>query len=290
MEFIKPPLKWVGGKTQIIDSLIQKFPKNIHNYHEIFLGGGSVLLAVLSSDIKINNNICAYDLNNELICLYIHIRDNPEKLIQKLEELKKEFNKIKGDVINRKPSDIKEAMTSQESFYYWIRQEYNKIKNNNIKKSAMFVFLNKTCFRGMFREGPNGFNVPFGHYKNPSIYDKEHINKVSKLIQNVQFVHADFTKSFKNINNKDFVYLDPPYVPENKKSFVGYNKNGFNKHEELFTLTKNLKAKFIMSNSNTKLVNDSFEKYNVVEIDCRRAINSKKPQSKTKEVIISSID
>ena len=154
----------------------------------------------------------------------------------------------------------------------------------------MFVFLNKTCFRGMFREGPNGFNVPFGHYKSPAIYDKEHINKVSNLIQKVQFIHADFTKSFDNINDGDFVYLDPPYVPENKKSFVGYNKGGFNKHDELFTLTKNIKADFIMSNSNTKLVNQSFEKYNIVEINCRRAINSKKPQSKTKEVIISSFD
>lgn len=298
-KYVKPPLKWVGGKTQIIDILIDKFPKEINNYHEIFLGGGSVLLAILQSDIKIKNKIYAYDLNLALISLYKNIQSDFKKLFDEIDKLIKIYNSISEDNVNlskkkeeRSPKNIDEAKKSKESFYYWIRKQYNKeTDKTNIISSVMFLFMNKTCFRGVFREGPNGFNVPYGNYKSPSIIDIEHLEAISKLIKNVEFIHSDFSESLKRVEKGDFVYLDPPYAPENKKSFVNYNKDGFNieQHKLLFSLIKELPCKFIMSNSNVEIVNDTFKDYKIGSILCKRSINSKKPGSKAKEVIIESI-
>lgn len=134
----------------------------------------------------------------------------------------------------------------------------------------------------------NGFNVPFGNYLNPEIINEIHINKITKLIKNVKFIHSDFKTSFKNISNNSFIYLDLPYDPEKEKSFVGYNVNGFtlSNHIDLFELCKN--NKFLMSNSDTKLIHDYFKGYNIKTISCKRSINSKKPNSKTNEVMIKN--
>ena len=299
INYTKPILKWVGGKTQIINKVIDKFPKEITNYHELFVGGGSVLLALLDSvkhkKIKVSGTINAYDLNETLINLYINIQKNHQEVIQTLQKITEEYSKIQGDSINRKPKNLEEALTSQESYYYWIRSKFNDLEQeekNKVLGTAYFIFLNKTCFRGVYREGRNGFNVPYGHYKNPSIYDDKHIKNVSKLIEKVNFTHSGFDDSFKNnnINKTDFLYLDPPYAPENETSFVGYTSDGFNleKHKLLFKLCKDYK--FLMSNADVKLVRDNFgdKKFTIESIDCRRAINSKKPDAKTKEVLIKS--
>ena len=297
-DYIKPVLKWIGGKTQIIDEIISTFPEKIDNYHELFTGGGSVLFALLQNieddKIIVKKKIRAYDLNETLINMYKNIQNKSDEILVEINKLIEDYNSINGTEKNRKPETIEEAKTSQESYYYWIRNVFNKMtttdKNNPIG-SAHFIFLNKTCFRGMYREGPNGFNVPFGNYKSPEIINEKHLEKVSKLIKNVKFIHSDFEKSFKKINKNDFIYADPPYVPENAKSFVGYTSDGFNleKHKILFDLCK--KHNFVMSNSDTDLVKNSFDdntKYDIKIISCRRAINSKKPDSKTNEVIIKS--
>ena len=298
---VKPFLKWVGGKTQIIDKVIDKFPKEMNNYHEIFVGGGSVLLALLSSQrddlITINGTIYAYDLNTALITTYKHVQSNPEELYNEIETLITEYSDIIGDEINRKSTTIEEASTSQESYYYWIRYRYNNLSTDekeSVLASAMFIFLNKLCFRGVFREGPNGFNVPFGHYKTvPTIVTHEHLLEVQELIKDVKFINSDFSDSIETAIENDFVYLDPPYAPEMKTSFVGYTKDGFSieQHERLFQLIKDLSKKnikFTMSNSNVKLIQTNFPKteYTVYEIICRRAINSKNPESTAKEVFI----
>jgi DNA adenine methylase len=294
---VKPIIKWVGGKTQIIDKIINKFPKIIENYHEIFLGGGSVLLALLSYEkynkIKINKKIYAYDLNEMLINLYKNIQSNPNELYNEIIKIKEEFNSCEGDIINRKPLNIEEAKTSKESYYYWMRKQYNTItEKKKIKASAIFIFLNKTCFRGLFRESKNGFNVPYGNNKNPNIIDKSHLFDIHNLIKNVIFIQSDFSNSFKNINNNDFIYLDPPYVPENENSFVKYTNNGFDleQHILLFNLTNELNN-FLMSNSNVPLIYEYFpkNKYNIELIDCKRRINSKKPQSMSTEVFITKM-
>ena len=157
----------------------------------------------------------------------------------------------------------------------------------------MFIFLNKTCFRGLYRTGPNGFNVPFGHYTNPSIIDPEHLHQVSKLIANVNFINGDFSESAKAVQSGDFVYMDPPYAPENETSFVAYTDAGFNldAHLKLFKLSNEFKKTgklFIMSNADVNLVRDNFNGFTIESIECKRAINSKNPGAKTQEVIIKS--
>ena len=137
-----------------------------------------------------------------------------------------------------------DAKTSRESYYYWIRKQFNEAKEDSCRLSSMFLFLNKTCFRGIYRESSNGFNVPYGHYKNvPEIITKTELDKISELIKDVKFSCTDFSESLKKVSNNDFVYLDPPYAPENKTSFVNYVKDGFDlkKHEELFSLVKKLR-------------------------------------------------
>ena len=292
----KPFLKWVGGKTQIINDIISKIPNKINNYHELFLGGGSVLLAVLSlqkqDKIIIKNKIYAYDINNVLINVYKNIQNNKEVLYKFIEAYIKEYDCIKGTTVNRKPLTIEEAKTSKESYYYWIRNKFNNIDKSSIECSALFMFINKTCFRGMYREGPNGYNVPYGHYKKtPTIITKTELDSISDLIKDVEFKHCSFTESIKNVKECDFVYLDPPYAPENSKSFVGYVADGFNldMHKLLFSEIKKLSGvKFVMSNAKVDLVMDNFKEYNCDDVIARRAINSKNPGSTTIEVIISN--
>ena len=229
----KPFLKWVGGKTQILDNVLSKVPKEFNNYHELFLGGGSVLLAVLSlqkqGKLVIKNKIYAYDINETLINVYKHMQNNKDALFEHIERYINEYDSLDGIEINRKPKTIDEAKTSKESYYYWIRNKYNTMDDKiSVERSALFMIINKLCFRGMYREGPNGYNVPYGHYKTtPTIISKPELDIVSELIQYVVFECRGFEESINKPTNGDFVYLDPPYAPENAKSFVGYVADGF---------------------------------------------------------------
>jgi len=293
----KPIIKWLGGKTQIIHKIIENFPTEINNYHELFLGGGSVLIALLQNihekNIIINGVVNAYDINETLINMYKNIQNNPNEIILEINKIIKIYNNLDGDIINRKPLNLSEAKTSQESYYYWIRQQINKLtqtEKNTIIGTSYFIFLNKTCFRGLYREGPNGFNVPFGHYTNPEIINNEHVIRISKLIKNVNFYCLKFEKSFKKINKNDFLYLDPPYAPVNDISFVGYTSSGFNLEQHNLLFLKCKKFKFLMSNADVDLVNNNFNdsKYTITKILCKRSINSKNPGSKINEVLIKS--
>jgi DNA adenine methylase len=302
MNICKPFLKWVGGKTQILEEVLCVFPKDINNYHEPFLGGGSVLIGLLSyikyGKIKISGKIYASDLNSNLIGLYKNIQYNLDKLIIKVKEIVNEFNNIEGKEVNRKCCNIEEAKTSQESYYFWIRKKFNSMSKEirtSVDGSAMLLFMNKTCFRGVYREGPNGFNVPFGNYKNPSIFEEEHLGYLSELIKDVIFTNCSFEESLKRVIEGDFVYMDPPYCPETEKSFVSYTIDGFNidSHRSLFKICNDMNLrgiKFLMSNSDVRLLKDAFPEslYKTKIISCRRAINSKNPESKTNEVLINN--
>jgi DNA adenine methylase len=298
----KPILKWVGGKTQIIDKLVADFPVEINNYREAFLGGGSVLFTLLSfvksGIIRIHGNIYAYDLNEPLIYIYKNIQTHHTELYDTLQSIIMDFNECGNGTINRTPTNLEEAKVAKENYYYWIRSKYNKLCLNDKKGtlgSAMFIFLNKTCFRGVFRVGPKGFNVPYGHYNNPEIINKENLEEIHNLIQNVVFECRDFNTSLTNTEPNDFVYLDPPYAPETDTSFVGYTENGFNieNHNNLFKLIHTLtdtNKKIMLSNADVSLVRENFtnEKYNTLSILCKRSINSKNPDAKAKEVIIKN--
>lgn len=298
----KPFIKWVGGKSQILDSVLTLFPIEIKNYHEPFLGGGSVLLGVLSyinaGKIKVTGTIYASDLNSNLIGLYKNIQSHPDILINEVQKIADEFNGISGTRINRKPLSIQEASTSQESYYFWIRSMFNSLTKEERatpKASAMLLFMNKTCFRGLYREGPRGFNVPYGNYKNPSIFDEEHIWSISRLIKDVVFTVSSYSDSLAKVVSGDFVYLDPPYCPESDVSFVSYTSDGFNldNHKALFKLCTDMnekKVRILMSNADVKLVKDAFPSpmYMTRTIVCKRTINSKNPQSKTNELLITN--
>lgn len=304
VELEKPFIKWIGGKTQIIREILNEMPKNINTYREIFLGGGSVLLGILSLQsegmIQINK-IYAYDLNKPLIYVYKNIQKKPRKFLNRIIPIINEFNQITGLEINRKPKNLEEAKTSRESYYYWIRSKYNEMGEDEkitLLGSAYFIFLNKTCFRGMYRLGKikKDFNVPYGNYTNQTIINKSHIKKISALIQNVKFKHMSFEESLGKIKKNDMIFLDPPYVPINlTSSFVGYTFEGFDKstHKKLFDLLnemKNNKKKWMMTNSNTDYVLENFDekKFTIKKILCRRAINSKNPNSTVNELIIKS--
>jgi DNA adenine methylase len=291
---MKPFLKWVGGKTQIIDDVFSKFPTTINDYYEPFLGGGSVLLYLLQKQkegkIKIRGKIIANDINTNLINVYKAIQKDPRKLIKELKKLTDTYNSCKEDKMSEKPKrgvsvSETDSLKSKEAYYYWIRDQYNK---NSVIKEAQFIFLNKTCFRGVYRESKNGFNVPFGNYKNPSIYDENHILQISELIKDVLFINKSFENVIDNVQENDFVYLDPPYYPENEKSFVDYNSAGFDEkiHKKLFQCILGLKCKFVMSNSDVKFVREYFKNYKIETIVCKRSINSKNPSSKTNEIMV----
>ena len=293
----KPFLKWVGGKTQIIHNVLDKIPKKINNYHELFLGGGSVLFAVLSlqkqGKLDIQGKIYACDINDSLIRVYKHVQNNKNDLFDYIQRYINEYDAIKGTEINRKPTTLEEAKTSKESYYYWIRDKYNKMdEKDSVERSALFMIINKLCFRGMYREGPNGYNVPYGHYKKtPTIITKEELDTVSELMQDVVFECCGFETSIKKPVNGDFVYLDPPYAPENANSFVGYVADGFDldAHNCLFEGIKKLNQKkihFAMSNAKVDFVMDNFKDCQYEDIVARRAINSKDPGSTTMEVIV----
>lgn len=298
--FTKPPLKWVGGKTQILDQVFALFPRQMNNYIEPFLGGGSVLLGILSlwqqDKIQINGDLYASDVNPNTIGLYQNIQSHCDELILALQQLVTTYSTIHGDTVHRNATSEDEARTSRESYYYWVRSSFNALTQEekvSPKGSAMLVFLNKTCFRGLYREGPHGLNVPFEKQnQNQTIFEETHLRRISELIQGVHFICQGFEASMALAKAGDVVYLDPPYVPETATSFVGYNADGFSgeQHHTLFALIHSLVQRdvnVIMSNADVPLVREAFPPpYQTHVISVRRAINSKKPDARTNEVII----
>lgn len=272
---MKPLLKWVGGKTQILGEVLSTFPRTIENYYEPFLGGGSVLLGLLSSDIEVKGKIYASDVNPILINFYTVLKEKPNDLYAN-------FNKLVTEYSN---SEDKEA------FYYQTRTTFNQMAKQGREHAATFLFLNKTCFRGVYREGPSGFNVPFGHYKSLPNVDETHLTDISKAIQRVEFRCHDFASVFPRLQKGDFLYVDPPYVPQSTTSFVGYVADGFSAetYRNLFTGLRATPATFVMSNSDVAIVRDAFpEPFQTKKIVARRAIHSKDPSSTTMEVLITN--
>jgi DNA adenine methylase len=314
---IKAPkaiLRWAGGKNSIISKITPEFPSEMNNYHEPFLGGGSVLLNLITLSkngmIKINGGIFAYDLNDALINVYKNIQSNKEGLYEEITKIIAEFKELSGDVssdtspelpsdeLSQEGKDPKKKATKKKSprelYYYQMRSKYNVLTDEEKRTtfgSALFIFLNKTCFRGLYRVSKNGFNVPYGHYKNPEIINKAHLDEVSELIQGVVFECLDFEKSLEMVKNGDYVYLDPPYAPENDKSFVAYTEGGFgpDKHAKLFEMIHAMDgAKMMMSNADVPLVREAFADYKIISLVCKRAINSKKPDSVANEVLVKN--
>jgi len=299
---LSPLLKWVGGKGKLLHHIIPKLrdADEVKNYYEPFVGGGSVLFAVVNEvkegNIQMTGKIFASDVNKDLIVFYRTVVNHPEELAVSIQELFDNYNSaptLNGD---RFPATFEDALTTKESYYYWIRNVYNdtQTQTDSIKRSAVFYFLNKTCFRGIYREGPNGFNVPFGNYKTKfTPPTASELNEYSESLQNVIFSVAHFQESLSDCKEGDLVYADPPYAPVQKTSFVGYTKDGFglDSHITLFALLHSLReknVKVVMSNADVEMVRESFspDMWNYDSISARRAVNSKNPQATQLEVII----
>ena len=276
----KPFIKWVGGKGQLLSEINKLYPvelgKNINKYAEIFLGGGAVLFDILSK-YKLDE-VYISDKNLELINTYKSIRDNVDILIKSLKEMEEQY--IPLDTENRK------------DYYYEKREEYNSLKINsevnNIEKAVLFIFLNKTCFNGLYRVNKKGeFNVPMGAYKKPKICDEENLKNVSLTLRNVKIVYADYRESEKFIDDKTFVYIDPPYRPLNiTSSFTSYTENDFNDKEQIelaeyINVLNKKGAKIVISNSDPKNndIDDNFfdklyKNYNINRVKATRMLNS----------------
>ncbi len=283
-----PFLKWVGGKGNIVSNLLPRFPKVIGNYYEPFLGGGSVLISFLQSNIKVTGSVVVSDINENLIRTYIAIREEPDKLVRELGYLKTTLLSLPRKPTtgrNLKPVNIIEAMSNRESYYYWIRRKYNEGKGY---LPAAFIFLNKTCFRGLYRCSKNGFNVGYGNYVNPSIYSESNIRELSKLFQGVTFDVGDFSLLLANCQEGDFVYMDPPYVKEESKSFTSYSKEGFDPSDSkrLFQWCRETPSSWLMSNSKSDLVTQELSQYNIEDVVEKRRINSKNPTSTCKAIVV----
>lgn len=295
----KPVLKWVGGKTQIATDVLALFPSTMNNYHEPFIGGASILLSLLErikeGSIVVQGAIYASDVNPTLIMVYRCIQFSPSVFIAEVRKILAVFESLHGTEVNRKPTTLAEAYTSQQSYYYWIRTQFNAVRTSppTLTSAAMFLFLNKTCFRGVYREGPKGFNVPFGHYKTtPTVLDDANIYAISTLIQHVVFTVCDYADALARAVVGDFVYLDPPYAPQTASSFVTYTESGFGleKHTNLFAWCTSTPVKFLLSNAQVPLVTSAFPAptYTTRVITCRRAINSKNPSATASEVLITN--
>lgn len=250
-----PIVKWVGGKRQLMFELLKNMPNTYNRYFEPFIGGGALFFELQTKNAYIS------DINEELINLYSVVCNNVYELIKDLnkhENTKEYFLKIRN--IDR-------------------TDEYSKFSDT--ERASRFIYLNRTCFNGMYRVNSQGkFNVPFGHYKNPRIIDENNLINCSELLKDTEIECADFSKILDKVQKGDFVYFDPPYVPLNEtSSFTSYTKDGFDidmqfKLRDVCDELDSMGVKFMLSNSDTKLVNELYANYDIKKVFASRAINA----------------
>ena len=250
-----PIVKWVGGKRQLMFELLKNMPENYNRYFEPFIGGGALFFELQPENAYIS------DMNEELINLYQVVRNNVDELVADLQ---------KHDISKEYFMEIRNIDRTEE-YENW----------SDIQKASRFIYLNRTCFNGMYRVNSKGeFNVPFGHYKNPRILDENNLINCSQLLQRTEIRHADFSEILKKVKKGDFVYFDPPYVPLSEtSSFTSYTKDGFDmdmqfKLRDVCDELDSMGVKFLLSNSDTKLVNELYENYNIKKVFASRQINA----------------
>jgi DNA adenine methylase len=295
---VKPFIKWAGGKKQLLKEIKSAYPEelgtSIKKYAEPFIGGGAVLLDILST-YEIDEAYIS-DVNRELICTYATVRDDPKSLVSHLSDIQTEYSAMESG--------------SQSEYYYGKRDLFNKLKNDSkpvadAELASLFIFLNRTCFNGLYRVNRSKqFNVPFGKHKNPKICDKDNIKNVSKKMKNVEIVCGDYKESRGFVDASTFVYFDPPYRPlTNTASFASYAESGFNDDDqrELAEYVKTLSrtgAKVLVSNSDPKntdpaddFFDDLYQGNNITRVYAQRMINSVgDKRGKISELLISNYE
>lgn len=257
-KLVTPVVKWVGGKRQLLESIVPLLPVSITSYCEPFVGGGALLFHLQPDIAQIN------DINPELILLYQVVRDKVDELVKEL-----------SDYVN----------TSE--FFYKVRNldrdrlVYDKL--SDVEKAARFIYLNKTCFNGIYRVNKAGeFNVPFGNYKNPNIVNASVLYAVSKYLNNsdIAMTTVDYSEVLEKVTKETFVYIDPPYDPiSDTSSFTSYSKCGFTREDQIRLreccdkLDKR-GVKFLLSNSATDFIMDQYSDYKVSIVQAKRNVNS----------------
>jgi DNA adenine methylase len=281
----RPFMKWAGGKTQLLNEFSKRLPGElkkgkITKYVEPFIGGGAVFFYL---NQRFSFEKCyIYDVNEELILSYRVIKRSVKKLISELEMLESDY--------------LSKTDNKREEFFYEVRDAFNQklpdidFKNYSsewVQRAAQIIFLNRTCFNGLFRVNRKGkFNVPFGKYKNPEILNEDNLKDVATLLKTTQINLGDFTQCRKFVDDHTFVYFDPPYRPLNQtSSFTSYSKNGFYDEDqvrlvEFFKELDEKGAKIMLSNSDPKNENpddsffdDLFSDYSIERVPAKRMIN-----------------
>ena len=288
----KPFLKWAGGKTQLISEIEKNLPySTIDTYVEPFVGSGAVLFWILSEFSDLEKAV-VNDINEDLINTYKTIQSTPKELISVLEILQGEYHSLEN-------SDDK-----KKEYYYHKRELFNHRKQNQTEHSALFIFLNRTCFNGLYRVNrKNEFNVPMGSYKKPTICDKSNILAVNEALQKVELLCGDFEQTVNYTSANTLFYFDPPYKPLSEtSSFNSYAKDQFDDNEQI-RLKKfcdklnSLGHNWILSNSDVKGKNphdnffdDLYADFTIKRVDAKRSINAN-PEKRglLKELLITNI-
>ncbi len=289
-----PFIKWAGGKTQLLDVLKSNLPSGIgttiRKYAEPFVGGGAFLFSILEEynfeEIYISDN------NKELMNVYVAIRDNCNQLLNALNTLQNEYNGLSAEL--------------QEKFYYEKREEFNTVEltdKTSVQKASLFIFLNKSCFNGLFRVNKKGkYNVPFGKHKSVSICDSDNLTKISAMLQNVIIKACDYQEVMSFADSSTLVYFDPPYRPLNVTSgFTSYTEDDFSDKNQIdlancFKALSKKGVKVMLSNSDPKNTNendnffdDLYADFNILRVEASRMINSKgSSRGKIKELLIKN--
>ena len=292
----KPFIKWVGGKKRLLDTFEMLLPNDLENmenitYIEPFVGGGAMLFFMLQ---KFNNisKVIINDINSDLIKAYNVIKTEPDKIIMSLEQIKREYFKLSTE-------------QKRKDFYLESREIYNNKTLSDIENTMYFIFLNRTCFNGLYRVNSKGiFNVPFGRYSNPKICDPETIYSDSILLQKVQMINSDFEQTEKFITKDTFVYFDPPYRPlDATSSFNSYAKEAFNDEEQIrlkeyYDRLSKKGCLLMLSNSDGRGRNpddtffyDLYDKYDIQRVYTSRSVSANPcKRGKLSELLIRNYD
>lgn len=250
---VQPFLKWAGGKSQLLEQYAPLFPQKYNKYIEPFVGSGAIFFYLEPKQAILG------DSNKDLIQCFLAVKNNVKELIRLLK-------------IHRERHSIEH--------YEKVKKEYNSNKLNKVEKVAVFIYLNKSCFNGLYRVNSKGeFNVPFGKHKNPSIFDEENLLAVSKLLKSVKLYNGDFTKILDIAEKNDFVYLDPPYYPLNRtSSFTSYTKDPFlekgqERLADIFQILDKKGCKVMLSNSDTSFIKALYKNFTIKTVKANRFIN-----------------
>ena len=283
----KPFVKWVGGKTQLIDQLEALLPADFDQwenvtYIEPFVGGGAMLFYMLQTHSNIKSAVIN-DINPDLTTCYKVVKESPSELVQSLKKIQKEYYAL-------------ESEEARKQFYLQMRDEFNTKALDDIRNTTLFFFLNRTCFNGLYRVNKAGlFNVPFGKYETPTICDANTIYADSELLQNVEILTGDYQQTLVHAKGNTLFYFDPPYRPLNStSSFNDYNKEAFNdiaqkRLKEFCDQVERAGYKFMLSNSDCKdmFFDDLYLRYTIARVWASRSVNANpKKRGKLQEILV----